>query len=181
MSTTTAAGQARRSRAGRAVALLPWRAGRARPEEETEVLVGALRRWAALVSAGLTEEQACARGDVDVYATTFRPMRSMFAGSDAKVMMKLLVDPETDRVLGCHIFAPEAGEMIHLSPTTLGLLRAADFSAAPGPLVPHYLRRPDAVAPASTAPKSALKPSPRQQQRDLRQGERAGRGAEASQ
>ena len=43
------------------------------------------------------------------------------------------------------------------------------------------LRRPDAVAPASTAPKSALKPSPRQQQRDLRQGERAGRGAEASQ
>ncbi|KAB1900655.1 secretion system protein F [Micrococcus luteus] len=58
MSTTTAAGQARRSRAGRAVALPPWRAGRARPEEETEVLVGVLRRWAALVSAGLTEEQA---------------------------------------------------------------------------------------------------------------------------
>lgn len=41
----------------------------------------------------------------------------------------------------------EAGEMIHLSPNTLGLLRAADFSAAPGPLVPHYLRRPDAVEP----------------------------------
>ena len=49
------------------------------------------------------------------------------------------------------------------------------------PVEPLYLRRPDAVAPASTAPKSALKPSPRQQQRDLRQGERAGRGAEASQ
>ncbi|MCT1812027.1 type II secretion system F family protein [Micrococcus luteus] len=58
MSTTTAAGQARRSRAGRAAALLPWRAGRPTPEEETEVLVGVLRRWAALVSAGLTEEQA---------------------------------------------------------------------------------------------------------------------------
>ena len=49
------------------------------------------------------------------------------------------------------------------------------------PVEPLYLRRPDAVAPASTAPKSALRPSPRQQQRDLRQGERAGRGAEASQ
>ncbi|MFJ6476667.1 type II secretion system F family protein [Micrococcus luteus] len=58
MSATTAAGQARRSRAGRAEPLLPWWAGRARPEEETEVLVGALRRWAALVAAGLTEEQA---------------------------------------------------------------------------------------------------------------------------
>ncbi|MFI7398434.1 type II secretion system F family protein [Micrococcus luteus] len=58
MSTTTTAGQARRSRAGRAAALPPWRAGRARPEEETEELVGVLRRWAALVSAGLTEEQA---------------------------------------------------------------------------------------------------------------------------
>ena len=61
MSTTTAAGQTRRSRAGRAEPLLPWRAGRARPEEETEVLVGALRRWAALVAAGLTEEQAYQR------------------------------------------------------------------------------------------------------------------------
>ena len=58
MSTTTAAGQARRSRAGRAVALLPWRAGRVPLEEETEVLIGVLRRWAALVAAGLTEEQA---------------------------------------------------------------------------------------------------------------------------
>ena len=58
MSTTTAAGPARRSHAGRAVALLPWRAGRVPPEEETEVLIGVLRRWAALVAPGLTEEQA---------------------------------------------------------------------------------------------------------------------------
>ena len=55
------------------------------------------------------------------------------------------------------------------------------------PIEPLYLRRPDAVAPASTAPKSALKPSPRQQQRDLRRAEQAvraeqaGRDAEASQ
>lgn len=51
----------------------------------------------------------------------------------------------------------EAGEMIHLSPDTLGLLRAADFSAAPGPLVPHYLRRPDAAEPKAE-PKSPAIP-----------------------
>ena len=65
-------------------------------------------------------------GSVDVYATTFRPMRSMFAGSDARTMMKLLVEPETDRVLGCQIFGPEAGEMIQLAaiPITLGATKA---------------------------------------------------------
>ncbi|CAM3183185.1 glutathione-disulfide reductase [Paracoccus nototheniae] len=74
-----------------------------------------------LATVGLTEEEARAQGPVDVYATTFRPMRSMFAGSDAKVMMKLLVDPATDRVLGCHIFGPEAGEMIQLAAIPIGM------------------------------------------------------------
>lgn len=79
-----------------------------------------------LASIGLTEEEAKARGPVDVFATTFRPMRSMFAGSDAKVMMKLLVDPADDRVLGCHIFGPEAGEMIQLAAIaiTMGATKA---------------------------------------------------------
>jgi len=79
-----------------------------------------------LGTVGLTEEQARVAGSVDVYATTFRPMRSMFAGSDARTMMKLLVEPETDRVLGCQIFGPEAGEMIQLAaiPITLGATKA---------------------------------------------------------
>ncbi|MGP9803896.1 glutathione-disulfide reductase [Paracoccus sp. NSM] len=74
-----------------------------------------------VASVGMTEEEARARGPVDVYATQFRPMRSAFAGSDAKVMMKLLVDPETDRVLGCHIFGPEAGELIQLAAIPIGM------------------------------------------------------------
>ncbi|MGR3250962.1 MAG: glutathione-disulfide reductase [Paracoccus sp. (in: a-proteobacteria)] len=79
-----------------------------------------------LGTVGLTEEEARARGPVDVYSTVFRPMRSMFAGSDARVMMKLLVDPATDKVLGCHIFGPEAGEMIQLAaiPITMGATKA---------------------------------------------------------
>ncbi|WP_265500794.1 glutathione-disulfide reductase [Paracoccus beibuensis] len=74
-----------------------------------------------LGTVGLTEEEAKVRGPVDVYSTVFRPMRSMFAGSDARVMMKLLVDPATDRVLGCHIFGPEAGEMIQLAAIPIGM------------------------------------------------------------
>ncbi|WP_410218766.1 glutathione-disulfide reductase [Paracoccus sp. (in: a-proteobacteria)] len=74
-----------------------------------------------LGTVGLTEEEARMRGPVDVYSTVFRPMRSMFAGSNAKVMMKLLVDPATDKVLGCHIFGPEAGEMIQLAAIPIGM------------------------------------------------------------
>lgn len=74
------------------------------------------------------------------------------------------------------------GVLLDVDAGVLAALAARRIAAGEEmPVEPLYLRRPDAVAPASTAPKSALKPSPRQQQRDLRQGERAGRGAEASQ
>jgi glutathione reductase (NADPH) len=62
---------------------------------------------------GLTEAMArahCAR--VDIYKTTFRPMKATLSGRDTRVMMKLVVDGTTDRVLGCHIVGPGAGELI---------------------------------------------------------------------
>jgi glutathione reductase (NADPH) len=68
-----------------------------------------------LGTVGLTEEQARDRGPIEVFCTSFRPMRSLFAGRPDRVMMKLVVDAETRRVLGCHIVAPEAGEMIQLA------------------------------------------------------------------
>lgn len=104
--------------------------GRARKVIHHNIASAVYLRPHEAASIGLTEEQACARGDVDVYVTTFRPMRSMFAGSDARVMMKLLVDPGTDVVIGCHIFGPEAGEMIQLAaiPVTMGATKA-DFDA----------------------------------------------------
>lgn len=66
-------------------------------------------------TVGLGEEDARAQEKIDVYATTFRPMRSAFAGSQARVLMKLVVSQATRRVLGCHIVAPGAGEMIQLA------------------------------------------------------------------
>ncbi|NDV00149.1 glutathione-disulfide reductase [Pseudoroseicyclus tamaricis] len=80
-----------------------------------ELVPSAVYTQPELGTVGLTEEEATTRGPVEVYATSFRPMRSAFAGSPERVMMKLIVDAETRIVLGCHIVAPEAGEMIQLA------------------------------------------------------------------
>jgi glutathione reductase (NADPH) len=64
---------------------------------------------------GLTEAEACARlAQVDIYKTTFRPMKMTLAGRDTRAFFKLVVDGETDQVVGCHIVGPDAGEMIQL-------------------------------------------------------------------
>jgi len=64
---------------------------------------------------GLSEEDARASGPVEIYATAFRPMQSAFAGGQERVLMKLVVDAETRRVLGCQIVAPQAGELIQMA------------------------------------------------------------------
>ena len=74
-----------------------------------------------LGTIGLTEEEAAEQGPIEVYAASFRPMRSLFAGSEARALMKLIVCDRTRRVLGCHIFAPEAGEMIQLVAVAMGM------------------------------------------------------------
>ncbi|BAQ70303.1 glutathione-disulfide reductase [Rhodovulum sulfidophilum] len=66
-------------------------------------------------SVGLTEEEARGRGLIEVYSTAFRPMQSGFAGRPDRVMMKLIVAAESRKVLGCHIVADQAGEMIQLA------------------------------------------------------------------
>lgn len=50
----------------------------------------------------------------------------------------------------------EADEVTYLPPRTAGLVAVADFSAPPAPLVPHYLRRPDAVPPKQKPRSPAL-------------------------
>ena len=68
-----------------------------------------------LGTVGLTEEAARDAVPVEIYCTSFRPMRTAFAGSPDRVLMKLVVCADTRKVLGCHIVAPEAGEMIQLA------------------------------------------------------------------
>ena len=66
-------------------------------------------------TVGLSEEAARAQEPIEVYATNFRPMKTLFAGKQDRVLMKLIVSQATRKVLGCHIVAPEAGEMIQLA------------------------------------------------------------------
>ncbi|SDZ78457.1 glutathione-disulfide reductase [Rubrimonas cliftonensis] len=68
-----------------------------------------------LGTVGLTEEQARAEGEVEIYRAIFRPMMATLSGRDEKVMMKLVVRPSDRRVLGVHIAGHAAGEMIQLA------------------------------------------------------------------
>ena len=64
---------------------------------------------------GLTEAQACERlAKVDVYKTSFRPLKMTLAGRDTRAFFKLVVDGESDQLVGCHIVGPDASEMIQL-------------------------------------------------------------------
>ena len=65
----------------------------------------------------MTEQEArrhC-HGPVDVYLSRFRPMKYAFTGEQERCLMKLIVHPETDKILGAHIVAPEAPEMIQFA------------------------------------------------------------------
>ncbi len=66
-------------------------------------------------SVGLSEADAlAAHADIDIYASTFKPMKTAFAGSAERMLMKLVVQRPSGRVLGCHIVGPDAAEMIQL-------------------------------------------------------------------
>ena len=64
-------------------------------------------------TVGLTEEQARGRNfKIDIYRTFYKPLKHTLTGRDERTMMKLVVDQKTDRVLGCHMVGPDAGEII---------------------------------------------------------------------
>ncbi len=68
-----------------------------------------------LGTVGLTESEAAKLGAIDVYATSFRPMQTAFADKPEKVLMKLIVSQKSRKILGCHIVAPDAGELIQMA------------------------------------------------------------------
>ncbi len=75
-----------------------------------------------LGTVGLTEAEAVERhGVVDVFRTEFRPMKSVLAGGEERMVMKLLVDVSTDRLLGAHLLGPDSAEMVQVVATLLRL------------------------------------------------------------
>jgi len=64
-------------------------------------------------SVGLTEEEARNQSaEVRVFRSEFTPMKFTLSGRNEKALMKILVDGETDRVIGLHVVGPEAAEMV---------------------------------------------------------------------
>jgi glutathione reductase (NADPH) len=80
-----------------------------------ELVASAIFTQPEMGSVGLSEEAAREQEPIEVYSTAFRPMRTAFAGQPDRVLMKLIVSQANRKVLGCHIVAPEAGEMIQLA------------------------------------------------------------------
>ncbi len=80
-------------------------------------------------TVGLSEADARERyPTLDVYKSRFRPMKHTLSGRDETMIMKLLVDGASDRVVGCHILGPDAGEMAQILaiPMRMGATKA-DF------------------------------------------------------
>jgi glutathione reductase (NADPH) len=84
-----------------------------------------------VATVGLTEVQARAQfSHVDVYKTNFRPIKATMSGSQMRVLMKLIVDATTDRVVGCHVVGPEAAELIQVVGIAVKMKATkADFDA----------------------------------------------------
>jgi glutathione reductase (NADPH) len=82
-------------------------------------------------TVGLTEAEArknCAA--VDIYKTSFRPLKSMLSGRTERTLMKIVVDQGTDQVVGVHILGPDAAEMVQILAIPLRLgAKKADFDA----------------------------------------------------
>jgi glutathione reductase (NADPH) len=84
-----------------------------------------------LGTVGLSEEEAKHQYKaLDIYRARFRPMRHTMTGRDAPMLMKLIVDANTDRVLGCHIVGVDAAEMAQLVAIAIRMkAKKADFDA----------------------------------------------------
>lgn len=64
-------------------------------------------------TVGLTEAEAMKDGyEVQVFESKFRPMKLSLTDNQERTLMKLVVDAKSDRVLGCHMVGPDAGEII---------------------------------------------------------------------
>ena len=98
-----------------------------RPDYET-IATGVFTR-PEIGTVGLSEEAATKRhGDIDIFRAEFRPMKATLSGSQDRMLMKLIVDAASQKVVGAHIMGPDAAEMAQLLaiPMKMGATKA-DF------------------------------------------------------
>ncbi len=81
-------------------------------------------------SVGMSEADARRMyGDaVDIYKARFRPMKYTLSGRDERMMMKLVVNQKTQKLLGCHVLGPDAGEIVQMAAIAMQMgATKADF------------------------------------------------------
>jgi glutathione reductase (NADPH) len=84
-----------------------------------------------LAGVGMTEGQARNRlGTVKTFTSDFRPMKHVLAGRNERSLYKLVLDGETDRVVGVHMIGPDAPEILQAAAVAVkARLKKADFDA----------------------------------------------------
>jgi len=84
-----------------------------------------------LAGVGMTEGQARNRlGSVKVFTSDFRPMKNVLAGRNERSLYKLVLDGETDRVVGVHMIGPDAPEILQAAAIAVrARLKKEDFDA----------------------------------------------------
>lgn len=85
-----------------------------------EMVASAVFSQPPIGSVGLSEADARHKlGKVDIYLARFRPMKYALTSSSERVLVKLVVEAETQKVVGCHVVGPDAPEMIQLAAVAL--------------------------------------------------------------
>ena len=84
-----------------------------------------------LATVGLTEAAAREMGhEIDLYKARFRPLSHVVSGREERMLMKIVVERATDRVLGCHVLGPDAAEIVQMAAVALQMgARKADLDA----------------------------------------------------
>jgi glutathione reductase (NADPH) len=84
-----------------------------RPMADRDKIPTALFSQPPVATVGLSEEQARARGlDVEIYRSVFTPLKHRLSGRNAQTLMKLVVERQSQRVLGCHMVGEGAPEIM---------------------------------------------------------------------
>lgn len=92
-----------------------WYGAGARERMDYELVPSAVFSSPEVAVVGLTQQQAEKKygvEDVVIFRTDFRPLKHTVSGSSERVMMKLVVQKTTDRILGLHMVGAEAGEVV---------------------------------------------------------------------
>jgi glutathione reductase (NADPH) len=116
-------------------------------------------------TVGLPEHVACQRyPELDVYRARFRPLKHTLSGRDEFVVMKLLVDGASDKVVGCHMLGPDAAEIVQMAAIALKMgATKADFDATvalhPSIAEEFVTLRDKRAAPHPPPPKTPTKPA----------------------